>query len=74
MPLKTAFKTLCETQADTPAQPALSHVETVSRFISEAQRNGAVVTELESLEQVQHWLEREADSTWVMGRDVRGAR
>lgn len=63
--LETAFKTLCETQADMPVQPALSPVETVSRFISEAQRNGAVVTELESLEQVQHWLEREADSQSV---------
>lgn len=57
---EATFQVLCQAQADTPVQPSLSQVETASRFIDEAHRNGAVVTELERMDQVQAWLESEA--------------
>lgn len=58
--IETAFQTLCQAQSDTPVQPSFAHVETVSRFVEEAQRNGAVVTELGDMDQVHAWLESDA--------------
>ncbi len=63
--IDTAFQALCQAQPDSPAQPALRHVEILSRFIEEAQRNGAVVTEMEGLDEVQAWLEREAHASEI---------
>lgn len=61
--IEATFNALCQAQADTPVQPSLSQVETLSRFIGEAQRNGAVVTELEDLDQVHAWLEDQAKAS-----------
>lgn len=66
--IDAAFQALCQAQSDSPVQPALSHVEILSRFTEEAQRNGAVVTELEGLDQVQAWLEREAHTSEIPPR------
>ncbi len=63
--IEAEFNALCQAQADTPAQPSLSHVETVSRFMSEAQRNGAVVTEVDDMDQVYAWLENEAQTSEI---------
>lgn len=63
--IEATFNALCETHTDTPAQPSLSHVETLSRFVTEAQRNGAVVTEMDDMDQVQAWLENEAKASEI---------
>ncbi len=60
--LEATFQSLCKAQEDTPVQPSLSHVETVSRFVDEARRNGAVITELEGMDQVKPWLEEQASA------------
>lgn len=60
--IEAAFRSLCEESTDAPAQPDLSPEDTVSRFIAEAQRNGAVVTELDNLDQVQPWLQEQANA------------
>lgn len=58
--IEAAFQSLCEAPTDTPVQPDLSPGDIVSRFIAEAQRNGAVVTELDDMDQVQPWLQEQA--------------
>lgn len=63
--IEAEFNALCQAQADTPVQPSLSHVETESRFMEEAKRNGAVVTEMDDMDQVQAWLENEAKASEI---------
>lgn len=58
--IEATFQSLCEESTDAPVQPDLSPEDTVSRFMAEAQRNGAIVTELENLGQVQPWLLEQA--------------
>jgi len=58
--VEAAFQALCQEQDDDAVQPPLAHVETVTRFIEEAQRNGAVVTQMQGMEDVLAWLQTEA--------------
>lgn len=57
----SAFELLCREQADTAVQPEVNQCDTLSRFIDEAHRNGAVVTHKKNLGEALIWLEQETE-------------
>ncbi|MCP8898259.1 LutC/YkgG family protein [Gilvimarinus xylanilyticus] len=66
--LEESFKALTVKHTLPPVQPQMEMADPVATFISEAGRNGARVTELESIAQVTPWLRDNTDNTSTSAR------